>query len=112
MRQLRVILLAWLGTGAGAVAGSIVGNAFGRRGLFIGATVGGTLALLLAIHVATSRGWLRADRNRGATIGGLVGFALASPLAVMNLHTPVTPILVTSLVGICALLGAGRGATA
>ncbi len=110
MRHLRVVMLAWLVTGFGAVGGSIVGNAFGRRGLFIGATIGGTLALLLAIQGLTSLRWLDGDRRRGGTIGGLVGFALASPLAVMNLHTPVIPIVVTSLVGFGVVLGAGRGA--
>lgn len=97
-------------TGFGAVAGSILGNAFGRRGLFIGATVAGTLALLIAIQVLTGLRWLDSERRRGGTIGGLVGFALAAPLAVMNLQTPVIPIVVTSLVGFGVVLGAGRGA--
>ena len=110
MRHIRVVLLAWIVTGLGAVAGSIAGNAFGRRGMFIGAMVGGTLALLGAIRLLTSLEWLDVERRRGGSIGGLVGFALASPLAVMNLHTPITPILVTSLVGIGVVLGAGRGA--
>ena len=110
MRHIRVVLLAWIVTGFGAVVGSVAGNAFGRRGLFIGAMVGGTLALLVAIKLLGSLQWLDPERRRGGSIGGLVGFALASPLAVMNLHTPVIPILVTSLVGLGVLLGAGRGA--
>ena len=110
MRYLRVVIVAWGLTGLGAVAGSVPGNALGARGLFIGAMVGGTLALLAAIRILTTLGWLDTERRRGGSIGGLVGFALASPLAVMNLHTPVAPILFASLVGFGVVLGAGRGA--
>jgi hypothetical protein len=38
---------------------------------------------------------------------GIAGFAAAAPIAVANLHTPVTPVLSCSLVGLGVLLGAG-----
>jgi hypothetical protein len=34
-----------------------------------------------------------------------VGFAIATPIAVTNLHTPVTPVLICSLAGVGVLLG-------
>jgi hypothetical protein len=110
MRHLRVVLLAWLVTGIGAVVGSLVGGMFGRQGMFIGTMVGGTLALLAAIGLLASLGWLDPERRRGGSIGGLVGFALASPFIFMNLDTPIVPIGVTLLVGAGVVLGAGRGA--
>lgn len=110
MRHLRVIILAWLVTGAGAVLGAMAGAVFGKQGLFMGAMAGGTLAVLYAVRLLTTRGWLDVERRRGGAIGGLVGLALAAPLAVMNLDTPWIPVLVTSLVGIVLLIGAGRGA--
>jgi hypothetical protein len=42
-------------------------------------------------------------------VGALIGLAIAAPIAVANLHTPIIPIAVTSLAGVGALLGAGWG---
>lgn len=110
MRHLRVALLAWLFTAAGATLGSVAGNLLGRQGLFLGATILGTLAVLVAIQVLTDRGWLAAERRKGGSIGGLVGLALGAPLALMNLHSPLIAIAALSLVGIGVLFGAGPNA--
>ena len=105
-RPVLLVLVTWLLAGLGAVVGSILGNAAGRTGLFVGAIVGGVLTTAGAVLLATRLGWLpRPDRSR-ALVGGTIGFAIAAPIAVTNLHTPVTPILVTSLAGIGALFGA------
>lgn len=110
MRHVRVAVLTWIITGTGAFVGSMLGNALGQKGLFVGAMVGGTLALLGAIQAVAALHWLDADRQRGGAIGGLVGFGFASTLAVMNPQTPIILVLVTSLVGVGVILGAGPGA--
>lgn len=110
MRHLRVALTTWLITAAGASLGALVGQFFGRRGLFLGATMLGTLAVLIGIRIVTERGWLDGDRRKGGAIGGFVGLALGAPLALMNLESPLIGIAALGLVGICVLLGAGPNA--
>jgi hypothetical protein len=110
MRTLRVVVLAWLLTDCGAALGWAVGRPFGRRAFFMGAIILGTLAILLAIRLVSGFGWLNPDRRRGGSIGALCAFALAAPLAAMNLDTPVVPLLVMGLVGIGVVLGAGPSA--
>jgi hypothetical protein len=107
MKPLPVLLLVWMLCGIGAVAGSILGNALGRTGLFAGAILGGACAVSLAILLATRLSWLPRAVQRPATVGALLGLLIAAPIAVANLHTPITPIAVTSLAGVGALLGAG-----
>jgi hypothetical protein len=109
LKPLPVLVLVWAMAGIGAVAGSILGNALGRTGLYAGAIIGGACTASLAILLATRLSWLpRAVQGR-ATVGALVGLCLAAPIAVANLHTPITPVAVTSLAGVGALLGAGWG---
>ena len=107
MKPLPVLLLVWMLGGIGAVAGSILGNALGRTGLYAGAIVGGACAVSLGILLATRLAWLPRAVQRPATVGALLGLLIAAPIAVANLHTPITPIAVTSLAGVGALLGAG-----
>lgn len=76
----------------------------------MGAIMLGTLAILLAIRLVAGFGWLNPERRRGGSIGGLCGFALAAPLAAMNLDTPLVPLLVMAIVGIGVVLGAGPSA--
>ncbi|HEX2081080.1 MAG TPA: hypothetical protein VHG08_25485 [Longimicrobium sp.] len=110
IRGARLVVLTWALAGVGAVVGSILGNAFGERGLFAGAVAGGALATAGAVRLAARLRLLPRDRTRGAAAGGLLGFAAAAFVAVQNLHTPLIPILVTSLPGLGALLGARRTA--
>lgn len=110
MRILRVVVLAWLLTDCGAVLGWALGRPFGRRALFLGGIILGTLAILLAIRLLAGFGWLNPERRRGGSIGGLCGFALAAPLAAMNLDAPLVPLLVMVIVGIGVILGAGPSA--
>jgi hypothetical protein len=95
--------------GIGAVGGSILGNALGRTGLFAGAIVGGACTVSLAVFLATRLGWFPRAVQGSATVGALIGLVIAAPIAVANLHTPITPIAVTSLAGVGALLGSGWG---
>lgn len=107
LRALPVFVLSWLVAGVGAVAGSIFGNLFGRLGMLTGALLGGVLGVLASVLVLVRLGWLPAAEQRGALVGGLVAFAVAAPLAVVSLHTPITPVMSCGLVGAGVLLGAG-----
>lgn len=110
MSRLRIVVVAWVITGLGAALGWIVGGMFGPKGAFLGGTVLGTLAVLLSMRILTARDWIDPDRRKGGSIGALVGFALAAPIAALNLDRPLVPVLVTALAGVGMLVGAGRGA--
>ena len=105
MKRTLFVLLVWASAGAGTVMGSVLGSRGGQRWLFAGAIIGGALAIILATRFAARLGLIARRRLRASTIGGLVGFAVALPLAVTNLHTPVVPVLSTSLIALGALLG-------
>lgn len=107
LKKALILIATWLLAGFGAVAGSILGNAAGRVGLFLGAIIGGLLATAAAVLLEGKLGWIDRPERRGAMVGALVGFAIAAPIAASNLHTPITPVAVTSLAGIGALVGAG-----
>jgi hypothetical protein len=108
MRARSILVAAWLLSGLGAVGGSILGGALGRRGLVSGAVLGGALGAVAAIWLCTRLHWLPSTQRRAATIGAVVGFLIAAPLAAANLHTPVLPVLFCSFAGAGALIGAGR----
>lgn len=110
MRTLRVIIVVWLLTDAGAALGRVVGQLFGRQTAFLSAVVFGTLAILLAIKQLVRLGWIDAERRRGGSIGGLCGFAIAAPLAAMNLDQPFLALLVLGFVGVAVMIGAGPSA--
>ena len=110
MRTLRIVVLAWFLTDCGAVLGWALGRPFGRQELFLGGIVLGTLAILLAIRLLVRFGWLNPDRRRGGSIGGLCAFALAAPIAAMNMDTAVIPLLIMAFVGFGVIVGAGPGA--
>jgi len=107
LRAFPTLLLTWLATGGGAFLGSVVGNAAGPSGLFVGGAIGGAAGLALGVLLASRMGWLPTRERTGALVGGLIGFAIATPIALSNLHTPVTPVLACGLAGIGALFGAG-----
>jgi hypothetical protein len=89
------------------VIGSVFGRAAGKPGLFGGAVVGGVLGVAVAVLALTKLQWLLAEDRRGAFIGGIVGLAVAAPIAVTNLHTPITPVLICGLTSVGLLLGVG-----
>jgi hypothetical protein len=108
MKRAATLVLVWLVTGFGAVAGSILGNAGGKAGLFIGAVVGGAALAYLSPLVCSRLGWIAGTARRAASVGALVGFLVAAPIAATNLRTPVIPVLTCSFAGIGALIGGGR----
>ena len=104
------MLAGWALGGLGTAIGSILSNAFGRTGLFVGAVLGGILAIAAVARVLVKLVWLPPTSYRAALAGGLLGFAIAVPIAVANLHTPIVPIASCALVGVGLLLGAGAAA--
>jgi hypothetical protein len=108
MKSLATLVLVWLLTGLGAVAGSILGNAAGKSGLFTGAVVGGGVLAYLSPRLCSRVGWIAAQSKRTASLGALIGFLVAAPIAATNLRTPVIPVLICSLAGAGALIGVGR----
>jgi hypothetical protein len=110
MKPVATLVFVWLLTGFGAVAGSIPGSAAGKAGLFAGALVGGAALACLSPLVCSRLGWIAGTARRAASIGALLGFLVAAPIAATNLRTPVIPVLVCSFAGIGALLGSRRGA--
>lgn len=107
MKTLPLFIAAWVLAGLGAVVGSVLGNAAGKPGLFAGAVIGGLVGIGAAVLIASKLRWLPVADRLAAFVGGSVGFAIASPIAVSNLHTPVTPMLICALAGVGALLGVG-----
>jgi Na+-transporting NADH:ubiquinone oxidoreductase subunit NqrB len=107
VKPLRALLAGWVFGGLGAGVGSVLGRAFGHKGLFIGAVAGGILSIALVARVLIKIAWLPAASYRGALAGGLVGFAVAIPIAVTNLRTPIIPLASCALIGVGLLFGAG-----
>ena len=107
VKPIPVLLAAWVLAGFGAVIGSVLGNAAGKPGLFAGALVGGILGVGAAVVAATRLQWLSLTDRLSAFFGGVLGFAVAAPIAVTHLHTPVTPLLSCGLAGVGLLLGVG-----
>lgn len=108
MKPRLLLIVVWLVTGAGAVGGSMLGNAAGRTWLFVGAAIGGVIASVLAVRLCARLGWLPLAGANAASVGALIGFLVAAPIAATNLHTPVIPVLACSLAGAGALIGLGR----
>jgi len=105
LKPVPVFLATWALAGVGAVIGSIVGSRGGKPGLFAGAVIGGVLGVAIAVGAVTKLHWLSPEDRLGALAGGIVGFGVAAPIAVTNLHTPVTPVLICGLAGAGILLG-------
>ena len=104
MKPVPAFVVTWALTGLGAVIGSILGNAVGKPGLFTGAIVGGILGVGVAVLALVKLGWLPNEDRACGFVGGVAGFAVAAPLAAMNLHTPVIPVLVSALSSLGLLL--------
>ena len=105
MKPIPIFLATWALAGVGAVIGSILGSAAGKPGLFTGAVVGGVLGVAVGVGAVTKLHWLSPEDRSGALAGGILGFGVAAPIAVTNLHTPVTPVLICGLAGAGLLLG-------
>jgi len=107
LKPIPAFLTAWALAGLGAVIGSVLRNALGKPGLFAGAFLGGILGSRCRSCRAHEAAVAPPEDRRGAVIGGIAGFAVEAPIAVTNLHTPATPVLVCGLAGVGLLLGTG-----
>jgi len=87
------------------VIGSILGHGAGKIGLFTGAILGGLLGIVVAVGAGTKLKWLSSEDRAGALVGAMLGFGVAVPIAMTNLHTPVTPLMICGLAGVGLLLG-------
>jgi hypothetical protein len=110
MRTLRVVGFTWVLVDCGALLGWFLGRAFGRQQLFLFGVALGTLAIMLAIRLMVHFGWLNPERRRGGSIGALCAFALAAPIAAMNMESALVPFLVFGFVGVGVIAGAGPSA--
>ena len=106
--RIALFLTAMVLGGAGGMVGSMIGNAGGKRMLFVGGFIGGVLVAPLTAWIARRAGWIAADRTVPTALGAAIGFLLAATIAVNTLSSPIGPVLSTTLIGIGALLGAGR----
>ena len=105
MKPIPVFVASWALAGVGAVIGSVLGSAAGKPGLFTGAVVGGVLGVVVAVGAVSKLHWLSPEDRSSALAGGILGFGVAAPIAVTNLHTPVVPLLICGLAGVGLLLG-------
>ena len=94
--------------GLGGLLGSIVGARAGHTGIFVGGVLGGLVAAIASAAVARGRGWIPRDRFWHTAIGTALGFVAAAAIATNTLSSPIGPVLSTLLIGIGALVGAGR----
>lgn len=109
--SLRVIVVTSVIAGLAALAGWLAASPFGRRTAFVAASVVGTMGVLVAIRLVADRAWFNPARTRGGSIGGLVGFALAVPLAAMPMQRPGVMLASAALIGVGVIVGSGGGAT-
>jgi hypothetical protein len=107
VKPILAFFASWALAGMGAVIGSIAGSAAGKPGLFTGALVGGVAGGWVAVAALVKLHWLPPEDRRGALVGGMLGFAVAAPIAATNLQTPVTPVMICGLAGAGLLLGVG-----
>lgn len=110
--RVALFAVACLAAGLGGALGSIVGHAAGPRALMAGGVVGGLLGAAASTLVAARCGWIQPAQVQAASVGACAGFLLAALVATNTLGSPVGPVLSTLLVGIGAVLGAGRQAGA
>lgn len=108
MRALLTFFLISIFTGIFAVGGSILGGlVLGQSGLFFGAIVAGILGVVLSGLVAVKFKLVQASGISLAMVGGVLGYLLASALAVYGSRTfnnAIVPVLSVFLVGLGFLL--------
>ena len=104
------MLVVWIVTGLAALAGSVLGHYAGHAGTLAGGALGGVVGVLTSVMIVERAGWIVAAQRTGAIVGGLIGFAIAAPITVYNLRTPIVPIAICALVGVGVLLGTGAAA--
>ncbi len=110
MQRVLLFLTMCIVPGFGAALGSIVGNAFGKTGLFVGAVLGGLIGVTAGTRLASWRGWIPRPSAPRVYVFSAIGFLIAALIAGNNLWTPLIPVAATCIVGIAAVIAAGRTA--
>jgi hypothetical protein len=77
----------------------------GLHNIFVGATIGGIVGVAVAVWVASRFHLLESSSYVGTLVGGLLGFVAAANIAVKNLHGPIIPIASVFIIGLGALIG-------
>jgi hypothetical protein len=104
-KNISLFLIVCFLSGVSTLFGSVLGHSVGGNGLFIGAIVGGSLGVLISTWLAMRFNLIERSTYGAVAISGLVGFLLASGIAVTNLHTPIIPLMSVALVGLGAIVG-------
>jgi len=102
-----LFLVVCVAAGIGLFLGSILGHFFGGTGLQVGAIIGGVVGVIAGTQIACKRNILNRKRFIPATVGGMLGLALAGVVATHHLDTPIIPIASIALIGLGAAIGAG-----
>jgi hypothetical protein len=102
-----LFLVVCVTAGIGLFLGSILGHFFGGTGLQVGAIIGGAIGVIGGTQIACKRNILNRKRFVPATVGGVLGLALAAVVATHHMDTPIIPIASIALIGLGAALGAG-----
>src|SRR5258706_2318166 len=104
-KNISLFLIVCFLSGVGILSGSVLGHSAGGNGLFIGAMVGGSLGVLASTWLAIRFNLIERSTYGAVAMSGLVGFALASGIAITNLHTPIIPLMSVALVGLGTMVG-------
>ena len=102
-RDVAFFVVLSLGAGFGGAVGSILGNAAGQTGLIVGALAGGVLASLAVVRASARFGWIPNSTVVRTSYAAVAGFLVASTVAMGTLHSPVGPLVSTTLVGAAGL---------
>ncbi len=101
-----LLFLVVSGFDAGCILlGSFMGHSISTIGIFAGAIVGGVVGVAAAVWLAVGLRLLDRASYLATFLGGLVGFILATVIAVKNLHGPLIPMASVGLIGLGAILG-------
>src|SRR5258706_3980915 len=104
-KNISLFLIVCFLSGVGILVGSVLGHSVGSNGLFLGAILGGSLGVLASTWLAIRFNLIERSTYGAVAMSGLVGFALASGIAITNLHTPIIPLMSVALVGLGAIVG-------
>jgi hypothetical protein len=104
-KNISLFLIVCFLSGVGTLIGSVLGHSISRNGLFMGAIVGGSLAVLVSTWLAVGLHLIDRSTYAAVTLSGLAGFVLASLITMANLHTPIIPLISVALVGFGAIVG-------
>ena len=105
LKNLLLFLIVSALDGVFILLGSFMGHSIRSLGLFAGATIGGVVGVAVAVWLTARLRLLERASYAATFAGGLIGFVVAAVIAVKNLRGPVIPMAAVGLIGLGALLG-------